>query len=182
MTDTNTPLVDGNLCLRRPRMDDADAWFEAGNDPEIQHMYGVPKDNTPKMTVESATRHVSNHVGRELSWFIDIDGQLSGEIFLHGRNTHDQRATLAMGLLRAPDLGKGYGTRALRLMLDHAFDVLRLHRISLRVLSYNARAIAAYRKVGFVQEGVERQSARVGDAWHDDVMMALLAPDWRAAR
>ena len=53
-----------------------------------------------------------------------------------------------------------------------------LHRISLRVLEYNARAIAAYRKVGFVEEGLLRESCKVGDEWHNDVMMGLLAQEF----
>src|SRR3954453_18615971 len=39
--------------------------------------------------------------------------------------------------------GKGYGTEATRLMVDHAFETLGLHRISLNVFEFNERAIRA---------------------------------------
>ena len=45
--------------------------------------------------------------------------------------------------------GKGYGTEALRLLLRHGFDEMRLERISGKVLRTNARALAFYRKLGF---------------------------------
>ena len=52
--------------------------------------------------------------------------------------------------------------------------LLRMHRIGIRVLAYNQRAIHAYKKCGFVIEGRERETAFVDGAWHDDVMMGLL--------
>lgn len=62
----------------------------------------------------------------------------------------------------------------MRLALAHAFDTLGVHRISVRVLAYNTRAIRAYEKCGFMEEGRERESAWVDGAWHDDVMMGIL--------
>lgn len=180
MTSTHPTLTDGTVILRRPVMADVAARVAAGNDREIQRMYGVQSDAVSDITQEQAAAWVAHHMKQDHSWFIDVKGALSGQIFLHTFNQEDQRASLAMGLLRKSDLGKGYGSRALRLLLGHAFSTLGLHRISLRVLAYNARAIGMYKRVGFVFEGRERQSARVGTSWHDDVMMGILAPDWRA--
>jgi len=46
--------------------------------------------------------------------------------------------------------GQGHGTEATRLMIDHAFGGLGLHRIGLTVFSFNERAIRSYLSVGFV--------------------------------
>src|SRR5881396_2175794 len=40
--------------------------------------------------------------------------------------------------------GRGFGTEATRLMLDHAFGTLGLHRVALTVFEFNERAIRAY--------------------------------------
>ena len=48
--------------------------------------------------------------------------------------------------------GVGHGTEATRLMINHAFAGLGLHRIGLTVFSFNERAIRSYRSVGFVVE------------------------------
>lgn len=45
--------------------------------------------------------------------------------------------------------GHGYGTEATRLVMDEAFDNLGLDEVRLEVFSHNARAIAAYQRVGF---------------------------------
>lgn len=57
---------------------------------------------------------------------------------------------------------------------------MKLHRVDLRVLSYNRRAIACYRRCGFVEEGVERESAYVSGAWYDDLMMSVLEHEYVA--
>ena len=54
--------------------------------------------------------------------------------------------------------GHGYGTEATRLMLDHAFGTLGLHRIGLSVFSFNERAIRSYKSCGFVMEGRAREA------------------------
>ena len=75
--------------------------------------------------------------------------------------------------------GKGYGTEATRLMLDHAFGTLGLHRVALSVFSFNERAIRSYEKVGFAVEGRSREAIwRDGRYW-DELQMSILAEEWR---
>ncbi len=78
--------------------------------------------------------------------------------------------------------GQGYGTEATRLMMDHAFGTLGLHRIGLFVFEFNERAIRAYERVGFVQEGRARQSIRRDGRWWDELAMSMLDTDWRRIR
>lgn len=40
-------------------------------------------------------------------------------------------------------------------------EFLRLHRVDLKVLEYNKRAIACYQKCGFTQEGVKREGTLI---------------------
>lgn len=87
---------------------------------------------------------------------------------------------MAIGIFDPQLLWKGLGSEAIRLLLRHAFQELRLHRIGIRVLAYNTRAIRAYEKCGFVIEGREREAAFVNGAWHDDVMMGLLETGFSA--
>jgi RimJ/RimL family protein N-acetyltransferase len=74
--------------------------------------------------------------------------------------------------------GKGYGTEATRLMLDHAFGTLGLHRVALSVFSFNERAIRSYEKVGFSVEGRSREAIwRDGRYW-DELQMSILTEEW----
>jgi RimJ/RimL family protein N-acetyltransferase len=78
--------------------------------------------------------------------------------------------------------GKGFGTEATRLMVDHAFGTLGLHRVSLYVFEFNERAIRAYQRCGFVIEGRARESIWRDGRWWDELAMSVLESDWRAAR
>jgi RimJ/RimL family protein N-acetyltransferase len=78
--------------------------------------------------------------------------------------------------------GKGFGTEATRLMLEHAFERLNLHRIGLSVFAFNERAIRSYRRAGFVIEGRAREAIRRDGRWWDEVEMSILDSDWRALR
>jgi ribosomal-protein-alanine N-acetyltransferase len=64
------------------------------------------------------------------------------------------------------------------LVLDHAFSTLDVHRIELRVLAYNQRAMRCYEKCGFKREGVLRDSVLIAEQWEDDVMMSILKDDY----
>lgn len=78
--------------------------------------------------------------------------------------------------------GQGHGTEATELMLDHAFDRLRLHRVALSVFAFNERAIRSYRKVGFILDGRARDAIwRDGRYW-DELQMSMLEGDWAAIR
>jgi RimJ/RimL family protein N-acetyltransferase len=116
------------------------------------------------------------------AWVIEARGTLIGEIRLDSVDPHDRRASMAIGIYDAASLGRGFGTEAIMLLLDHAFGVMQLHRIGVRVLAFNARAIRAYEKCGFAVEGREREAAFVNGRWHDDIIMGLLSHEFVASR
>jgi RimJ/RimL family protein N-acetyltransferase len=113
---------------------------------------------------------------------IEHEGRCIGTARLHRLDEHGRRARYAVGILDPALLGKGLGTEVTGLVLAYAFETLGLHRVDLRVLAYNERAIRSYEKSGFQREGTERDSALIDGEWEDDVMMAVLEWEWRAMR
>ena len=78
--------------------------------------------------------------------------------------------------------GHGYGTEATRLMVDHAFGVLGLHRVALFVFEFNERAVRAYQRAGFLIEGRARESIWRDGRWWDELAMSVIESDWRTRR
>jgi RimJ/RimL family protein N-acetyltransferase len=74
--------------------------------------------------------------------------------------------------------GHGYGTEATRLMVDHAFTGLGLHRVALTVFAFNERAVRSYRSVGFVLEGRAREAIWREGRWWDEISMSVLDSEW----
>ncbi|MCX5771685.1 MAG: GNAT family protein [Candidatus Hydrogenedentes bacterium] len=78
-------------------------------------------------------------------------------------------------------LGKGYGREAVRLLLGYVFDYLNLNSVLLTVREDNTRAIACYTSVGFKRAGRYRQSILRTGRFHDEIVMDILAEEFRAA-
>ena len=72
--------------------------------------------------------------------------------------------------------GKGLAREALGLVVGYAFETLNLHKLYLRVVAFNKRALALYRAFGFVEEGVQRQHAFLRGRYYDVVLMGVATP------
>jgi RimJ/RimL family protein N-acetyltransferase len=72
----------------------------------------------------------------------------------------------------------GYGTEAMRLLLQHGFNTLNLNRMFLRVFETNLRGIRAYEKAGFVHEGRARQAQYQDGRYVDVLWMSVLRSEW----
>jgi len=178
--DSSAPVLQGpRLRLRPVEPADAAARLALGQDPALALFYGVDPARLPPYGQRQATAWAERLSRVRHAWAIERDGALVGEVRLDSVNLQDRRASLAIGFFAARDLGQGLGTEALRLALAHAFDGLVLHRIGVRVLEYNARALRAYEKCGFKIEGRERETAFLLGRWHDDIMLGLLAREFR---
>ncbi|MFA1624570.1 GNAT family N-acetyltransferase [Rhizobium mongolense] len=165
--------------LRPASLDDAEARLALGTDVDIGEMFGISRSDVRPMTRDGASQWAQKLAENPYAWIIEIEGRLIGEIRLHNLDVRDRRASMAIGLYDPTLLGKGVGSEAIRLLIQHAFVQLKLHRIGIRVLAYNTRAIRAYEKCGFVVEGRERETAFVNGTWHDDLMMGLLASEFQ---
>lgn len=74
--------------------------------------------------------------------------------------------------------GRGYCRESVGLLLDHCFKVLNLHRISLNVPEYNARAMECFKHCGFQIEGRLRHDHYTKAGWKDSIMMAILKDEY----
>lgn len=179
--DDAAPTLNGpRVTLRAVEERDRADRLTNGRDAEAVRMYGGDTRELQPFTEADADRWYNAKRGDRFSWVIEVDTRCIGGVRLHSLNVADRRARLAIGI-DVPNLrGRGIGTETVQLLLRHAFETLGLHRVDLRVLAYNSRAIGCYERCGFVREGVERESARVGEEWHDDVMMSVLDYEYSA--
>ena len=190
-------LVGQRVILRQPVPADVAARLEVPPDPELHRMYGgsgAPGPVTHEGVV-AGLEAIRNQDVSKVRWFViaathwadgrpvdDPDARYIGHIRLTISSDEDRRARLALGIYDRRFWSHGYGTEAMRLILRYGFDDAGLHRIDLRVLEYNRRAIRAYEKCGFVREGVERESAWIDGGWYSDVMMGILEGEYRSQR
>lgn len=107
--------------------------------------------------------------------------RLIGHAGLQGIDRRNRSAELNL-FVGAPEArGKGYGTEATRLLLDHAFTGLGMHSASLWVYAFNLPAIRAYEKAGLREVARRRESAWMGDRFWDEILMECLASEFARA-
>jgi RimJ/RimL family protein N-acetyltransferase len=74
--------------------------------------------------------------------------------------------------------GKGYGSDAMKVILDMAFSVLNLYNVYLYVAGFNNRAIAFYEKLGFTKQGRIREMAYRNGVRYDVIVMDILRSEF----
>jgi RimJ/RimL family protein N-acetyltransferase len=78
------------------------------------------------------------------------------------------------------DPGRGFGRSLLRNVIDVAYEETDVWRLWLGVFPENVRARRTYEALGFRAEGIARGSALFGGIHRDELVMALLRPEWQA--
>jgi RimJ/RimL family protein N-acetyltransferase len=102
-----------------------------------------------------------------------------GEVVLNEWQPENQSCNFR--ILVGPDgRDRGLGSEATRLVLEHAFTATDLYRIELGVFAFNPRAQRVYERAGFRVEGVRRESFVFDGERVDDVVMAVLRPEWES--
>ena len=100
-----------------------------------------------------------------------------GSVYIRDIDRQHQKAEYGIFIGEESARGRGVGTAAARLMLDHCFHKEKLHRIYLRVFASNERAIRSYEKAGFVREGLLREDVCIDGQYRDIIWMAAINPD-----
>jgi RimJ/RimL family protein N-acetyltransferase len=175
------PILRGkHLVLRPPQESDKQDRLAYGRNPEFRKMVGGdPLTWSPLTEIEVEEWYIQL-CQEPLEWVIETEGRCIGITRLHSLDPANRRARYAVGIFDPAYWGRGLGTEVTRLVLQYAFEVLHLHRVDLRVLAFNHRAVACYEKCGFVREGIEREGAYIGDEWQSDVMMSILEQEYRS--
>ncbi|MGX4599017.1 GNAT family N-acetyltransferase [Faecalimicrobium sp. JNUCC 81] len=68
--------------------------------------------------------------------------------------------------------GKGYGTDAMKVLIDFIFNDMNINKIRLSVFSFNERAIKSYEKCGFKVEGVLKNEIFKEGKYYDEIIMS----------
>lgn len=110
---------------------------------------------------------------------VDADSDaLVGTATLWGIDSHHRSAHIGLGLLPSCR-GKGYGTDVVAVLCYYGFTVRGLHRLQIETLADNVGMLRSAERNGFVREGVRRASTWVLGEFLDEVVLGLLAHEWK---
>jgi len=155
-------------------------WYQ---DPEVARL--ARYQDGPMLVDEIDRFFASRAVGNEslaMAIHVRAGGRLVGTCAFSQLDPDNGSALFHITIGEKASWGRGYGTEATQLMLGHAFDTLRLHRVALSVFEFNERAVRTYQRCGFSIEGRARESIWRDGRWWDELAMSILDSEWRAAR
>ena len=169
----------GELVYLSPmNIEDAEKYTEWMNDMEITDYIGrtvqVISIECEKEFITDTFKGNQNKV--VLSIIDKKTDTLIGNISLN--NINYIRKTATLGIFIGENREKGYGTDAIKLILDYGFNYLNLKNIDLQVISCNTRAIKCYEKCGFKKYGSRRNSSFINGKYYNTDYMDILCDEF----
>jgi aminoglycoside 6'-N-acetyltransferase len=104
-----------------------------------------------------------------------VDGEVAGSIQYHEESDPDYRSAAIDIFVGDAWQGRGLGTEAMRVLIDHLVRERGHHRITVDPAVANQRAVRVYERLGFRRVGVMRAYERVADGtWRDALLLELI--------
>ena len=101
------------------------------------------------------------------------DNKLIGTVSLENINFIERSAILGIFIGDKDFRNNGYGTEAIKLLLEYGFKYLNLHSIRLDLLAVNERAHRCYLKCGFRDTGCSREEIFLNGKYYDKLHMDI---------
>ncbi len=104
--------------------------------------------------------------------------KLIGTVGLENIKSIERSAVLGVFIGEKDYRSNGYGTEAIKLILEYGFKYLNLHSIRLDLLDVNERAHKCYLKCGFKDTGCSRESIYLNGKYYDKLHMDILEDEF----
>jgi RimJ/RimL family protein N-acetyltransferase len=174
-------MIEGELVnLRAPEMSDLERNARWVNDREVTRFLAF-RYQMSLAAEEAWLRELASKPTSYERVFFAIetkDGMHIGNTNLFDVKPEDRKAKLGIMIGEKSYWSRGCGSDALTTLLRFAFDEMNLNRVELDVFAFNERAIAAYRKCGFIEEGRRRQALYQEGVYHDVLVMGVLREEF----
>ena len=171
-------LLGDNLYLSPINIEDAEKFVEWMNDFETTDYIGR---SDQIITIEEEKKFLEEKSKEEATFEIIRlkDDKLIGIIELNQINHLKRKATLGIFIGEKDGRNKGYGTEAIKLILEYGFRYLNLNNIKLDLLEFNQRAYKCYQKCGFKEYGRRRKSNFINGKYYDTIEMDILEEEFK---
>ena len=170
-------LVGDRIYLSPRNSEDAEIFTEWLNDFETTDYLGRSGIIT---TLDAEKKYLEENNSPEASFVIVTidDDKMIGTISLECINHTNRCATLGVFIGNKNYRGEGYGTEAIKLILEYGFKYLNLKNVKLNLMEFNERALKCYKKCGFKEYGRRRKCKFVNGKYYDSIEMDILAEEF----
>ncbi len=164
--------------LREYHKEDIPTVWKYINDPEIKGLLNPGIPFPWKLEEEEKWYEEQNAKGDLYNFAIEkkTDGKYIGGCGINNIDWKNSVATVGI-FLGKEFLSQGYGTDAMKVLVEFIFNQVNIHKVVLHVFSFNKRAIRSYEKVGFKIEGTLKEQIFRDGKYHDEIIMGILRGD-----
>ena len=169
----------GERIYLSPRsIEDAEQYTEWMNDFDTTDYIGT---SFKVMSLQDEQQYLETNKKAEVAFAIvtEKEDKLIGCVALHDIDNIRRIATMGIFIGDREYRGQGYGTEAVKLILDFGFNYLNLNNIKLDLKEFNERALACYKKCGFKEYGRRRKCNFINGKYYDSIEMDILAEEFK---
>ncbi|MGZ5399014.1 MAG: GNAT family N-acetyltransferase [Nocardioides sp.] len=183
MSDTESIFETARLTARPMVLDDLEAFVAYRADPEVARF-----QSWSDFSLDDGRRFLASLEGCRLGtpgeWCqIALEerssGALVGDVASKVSGSVPREMEVGFTLASAHQ-GRGYGTEALRGLLDVAFGALGIHRVIAVTDALNRPAAALLDRVGMRREAHFHENVFFKGAWGSEFLFAMLEHEWDA--
>lgn len=172
-------IIGEKVRLRPITVDDADLIVKWRNTQEVKENFIFRESFTLEMHLQwmkdkIETKNAVQYIIEDI-----VNNMPVGSVYFRDINYTFESAEFGIFIGEKDARGRKIGLEATKLFIDFGMNVLKLHRIFLRLLSDNKIAYQMYIKAGFVKEGVFRDMVKLDGQYKDIIFMSKLAVDKR---
>lgn len=173
-------LIGERIYLSPRNTEDVEKFTEWLNDFETTDYIGRSHQT---VTLDGEKKYLEETIKEESVFaIVDIkEHKLIGNIGLHQLDYVNRTATLGIFIGDKEYRSQGYGTEAIRLILDYGFNYLNLKNIKLDLMEFNQRALKCYQKCGFKECGRRRKCRFINGKYYDSIEMDILAEEFKGS-
>lgn len=178
MTDVSTqPVVllsDGVVALRRPEPIDGPYYWRMRNNLALVSSVMGFRLGVAEDTIEKWIAH-GGVTGDDLLFTAVLVAEAYrpiGYVKMYRLDRFSRHAWIGLSIFDEKDAGCGYGRRILTQAIEYLQDYAAIRKVSLEVLATNARALALYTDLGFVEEGRLKSQFFVGGRFEDVLILS----------
>ena len=160
--------------LERSDLENSLLWI---NNPQIMVIMGV---FGPRTALEQEQWYESVAQSRKNLVFaicLVNNSEHIGNISLFDIDYINRNAGLSIFIAAPEHQGRGYGTEAVKLIVEYAFTYLNLHKVYSK--TDRLEAVRLYEQIGFMKEGVLRKHEFKFGEYIDKIVYGLLSSEYR---
>lgn len=170
-------LVGERIYLSPRNSEDAQKFTEWLNDFETTDYLGRSNILT---TLEGEKQYLEENINPEATFVIVTieENKMIGTVSLEKIDWKNRNATLGIFIGDKDFRNKGYGTEAIKLILEYGFRYMNLHNVKLDLMEFNTRALKCYEKCGFKEYGRRRKCKFINGKYYDIISMDILSDEF----